>query len=61
MFNSYPDVLTVDQVREALHIGKNTIYKLLKNNQIKSIRIGTKHVIPKVFLIEYINSCRSHD
>lgn len=58
MFFDYPDVMTVDEARKALHIGKNTIYRLLKENIIKSIRIGTKYMIPKVFLIEYVYSYR---
>lgn len=41
------DVLSVDQVCEILHIGRNTVYTLLKTNRIRNIRVGTKYIIPK--------------
>lgn len=55
--DSYPDVLTPDEARVILGIGKNTIYKLLKEERIKSIRIGTKHIIPKKELESFIYGC----
>lgn len=58
MFEKYPDVLTVKQLQEALSIGKNSAYNLIKSKKIKSIKIGSKTLIPKVFLIEFVeNSC----
>ena len=54
MFDKYPDVLTVDQVCDALSIGKNTVYQLLKKNQIKHIKVGKKFLVPKIFLIDFI-------
>ncbi len=55
--DSYPDVLTPDEARVILGIGKNTIYKLLKEERIRSIRIGTKHRIPKKELEAFIDGC----
>lgn len=40
---------------EALHIGKNTAYHLLKTNQIKYRRIGKVYKIPKKNIIEYFD------
>ena len=54
MFNSYPDVLSVKQLCEILDIGKNTAYKLLKNGDIKSIKIGRIYKIPKKNVKKYI-------
>lgn len=53
MFDEYPDILTVSDIQRALGIGRNTVYKLLKSKQIKSIRIGNKYKIPKRCLIAY--------
>lgn len=53
MFDEYPDILTVSDIQQALGIGRNTAYKLLKDKQIKSIRIGNKYKIPKRCLIAY--------
>lgn len=58
MFEGYPDVLSVDQLCAALNIGRNTAYKLLGEKQIKSVRIGKVHKIPKAWLIEYITNTR---
>ncbi|MDD6526350.1 MAG: helix-turn-helix domain-containing protein [Oscillospiraceae bacterium] len=58
MFNNYKDILTVDEACAALSIGKNSIYKLLKTGTIKSIKIGRKYIIPKIYLIDYINRFR---
>jgi len=54
MLNNYPDVMSVQQICDVLHIGKNTAYKLINNKKIKSIKIGKIHKIPKIWLIEYI-------
>lgn len=58
MFEEYKDVLTVKEVCAALSIGRNKIYELLKNGTLKSIRIGKKYIIPKIYLVDYINCYR---
>ena len=54
MFSNYPDILTVEELCQALNIGKNTAYQLIKNRDLKSIKIGKIHKIPKIWLIEYV-------
>ena len=54
MLNKYSDVLTVEELCEVLRIGKNTAYKLLKNNEIKSVKIGKIYKIPKKSVIKYL-------
>lgn len=54
MFESYPDILNVAEVKIALGIGKNAVYTLIKNNQIKAIKIGNTYRIPKSNLIAYV-------
>lgn len=58
MFNQYPDILTVQQVAEALRIGKSAAYKLVNKRTIGSVRIGKKIRVPKACLIEYVQSAR---
>lgn len=58
MFNQYPDVLTVQQVAEALRIGRSAAYKLVNERTIGSVRIGNKIRVPKQCLIEYMQSAR---
>ena len=55
MFASYPDVVDVPQLQSMLGgIGKQSTYKLLKNRNIKSIKIGKIYRIPKVNVISYL-------
>ena len=53
MFDNYPDIMTVYQVQEALGVGKNTVYRLLKDGEIKSLKIGNKYKVPKNCLVAY--------
>ena len=57
MFSKYPDVVSVSELMDMLHIGKNTAYELLQSGKIKSIKIGKKYRIPKSFVIEYLQRC----
>lgn len=54
MFNSYPDVLNVEQIMEMLHIGKVLAYKLIADGKIKSVKIGRQYKIAKKHVIEYL-------
>lgn len=58
MFEKYNDVLTVNEACQALSIGKSKLYELLKTCKLKSIRIGKKYIIPKVYLFDYIDCYR---
>ncbi len=53
-YRKYDDVLTVEELMDYLAIGKNTAYKLLREEKIKSFRIGTIYKIPKEAVREYI-------
>ena len=54
-FQKYPDIISVKQLQEILHIGKNRALELLRNNEISCIRIGYTFKIPKVNVIEFFN------
>lgn len=58
MFRDYPDILTPAQAAEALHIGRNSVYALLRSHQLGHRRIGRKYIIPKACLIDYVKSAR---
>lgn len=49
-----PDILTPAETAKVLHIGRTTMYRLLKEKQIKSFQIGRKVLIPKKYLQEFI-------
>ena len=54
MFNNFDDVLTVDELCEALKIGKNAAYRLLNEGKVKGFRIGRVWKISKSSLESYI-------
>lgn len=55
IFNEYPDVVTFEQLREMLgNIGKTLTYKLLRNKEIESFKLGRSYRILKSKVIEYL-------
>lgn len=54
LFDTYPDVMSVQQVRSALKIGRTAVYRLLENNEIRCFKIGNAYKIPKTSLIEFV-------
>lgn len=52
--SSVPDVLTPLESAKILHIGRTTMYRLLAEGSIRSFKIGTKILIPKTFLQDFI-------
>lgn len=54
MLKDYKDVLLPEDVQNILHTGRNTVYEYLANGTIKSIRVGGKYRIPKLYLLEFI-------
>ena len=56
LFEAYPDIMTVLQVSEALHIGRNSAYNLINSNSIRHLRIGSSIRVPKSCLVEYVAS-----
>ena len=56
MFEKYPDVVTVENLMEMLHIGKSSVYALLQQNKIRHVRVGKKYLIPKQSVVGFINN-----
>ena len=55
MFEKYPDIITIQELCEMLHIGRDKAYVLLRTGLIKSVRIGRKFIIPKKSVIEFLH------
>ena len=54
LFETYPDVMTVQQVRQALSIGRTAVYRLLESHEIECFMIGNAYKIPKTCLIDFV-------
>lgn len=55
MFEDYPDILTVTDAAKILLVCDRTVYKLIRDRKLGHIRVGTKIIIPKICLLEYVN------
>ena len=53
------DMISVEELMEMLHLGKNTAYELLKSNELKCFRIRGRYKIPKISVYEYIEKQRN--
>ena len=54
VFKEYPDILDVRQVSKLLGVSTKTVYKLLRDNSIASLKIGREFRIPKVNVMKYV-------
>ena len=57
MFESYDDILNVEEACEALKIGYNAIYGLLNTGKLRGYRNGRVWRILKTAIVEYIRNC----
>ena len=54
MLTEYNDVLLPEDVQKILRTGRNTVYNYLAEGKIRSIMVGGKYRIPKLYLLEFI-------
>lgn len=54
VFKEYPDVLDVKQVCNLLGICEKTAYKLIRQGDLPSMRVGRHHKITKVAVMRYL-------
>ena len=55
ILKNYPDVMNIEQMCEVLGISTKTGYRLLKEGQIGSLKVGRSYRIPKVKILQYLN------
>lgn len=55
MFDKYPEVVEVDDLRKMLGgISRKLAYRLLADQEIRAVKVGRTYKIPKVCVIEYL-------
>ena len=54
VFMEYPDVLDVYQVSKLLNVSTKTVYKLIKDGSLTSLKVGRVFRIPKVAVMRYV-------
>jgi excisionase family DNA binding protein len=54
MYNTIPEVMTFNECKDLLRVGKNTLLDLLHSNTIQGFKIGSRWKIPKESVVEFI-------
>lgn len=57
MINQEESVLTIQDVCDALKVGRNRVYKMLASRELKGWRIGHTWKITQSSLQEYLATC----
>lgn len=61
LFEEFSDVVTIDDLRNMLKIGKTLAYSLVKENKIESVKVGRNYRIQKIKVIEYLEKEKVND
>lgn len=54
MLNNTKDILTLKDLQELLHIGKNTALRMVQNGEIEAFRVGKQWRIVREDIIRYL-------
>ena len=54
MFTDYPDIVSVAQLQNMLHISRQLAYDLISQGSIHAIKIGNSYKIPKISVIYFL-------
>ena len=54
MLNNTKDILTLKELQELLHIGKNTALQLVQNGEIEAFRVAKQWRVMKESVARYI-------
>ena len=55
MLERVPEIMTFNECKRLLKVGKNTLLDLLHSGDIQAFRIGNRWKIPKSAIYEYIH------
>ena len=61
VLKSYPDVLSVDEMCDALSVSTKTGYRLIRENKVQHIKIGRSYRVPKAHLLAYMRVLTTED
>ena len=54
IFKEYPDILDVKQVSTILGVSTKTVYKLLREGTLASLKVGREFKVPKINILKYV-------
>ncbi len=54
-----PDVLTVAEAAKFLRVGRNSVYEAIRRNELPSVRIGRRLLVPKAGVTRLLSDDRN--
>ena len=54
MLNNAKDILTLKELQELMHIGKNTALRLVQSGEIEAFRVGKQWRVSKENVAKYV-------
>lgn len=48
-------VLTIDEAAERLRVSRWTLYNLIRSNQLRTVKIGRRRLVPVAALVECLD------
>ena len=55
VLNNTKDILTLKELQELLHIGKNTALRLVQSGDIEGFRVGKQWRVMKESIVKYMH------
>lgn len=59
ILRDYPDIMTCEQMCEALCISTKTGYRLIRENHVQHIKVGRAYRIAKIHILAYLRVLQS--
>ena len=54
MYLNIPEIMTFNECKEVLKVGKNTLLDLIHNREIEAFKIGNRWKIPRESVEEFV-------
>ena len=56
MLRNYPDVMSVKQMCDVLHISTKTGYRMIHRQEIQVLKIGRSYRVPKLSILRHLTA-----
>lgn len=56
MLRNYPDVMSVQQMCDVLHISTKTGYQMIRRQEIQVLKIGRSYRVPKLSILRHLTT-----
>ena len=59
MLRNYPDVMSVQQMCDILHISTKTGYQMISKKEIQVLKIGRSYRVPKLSILRHLTAIQT--